>query len=43
MAERTDQNPYECEEVYERNCLVDLSIDGRRILKCVLKKQNVRV
>jgi hypothetical protein len=43
MAERTDQNTYECEKMYERDCLVDLGIEGRRILKRVLKKQNVKV
>jgi hypothetical protein len=31
------------EVVYERGSLVDLGIDGGRVLKCVSKKQDVRV
>jgi len=30
-------------KLYERDCLVDLGTDGRRILKCVLKKQIAKV
>ena len=40
LSKRTFMN---VKKLYERDCLVDLGIDGRRILKCVLKKQIVKV